>query len=190
MRISDTVMIQIANEARRTAMVQAVTAEPSVAAVAASWPDVSTRHRAALAETRGAKATVVYKFVSPEYFSVLDIAVVQGGRSRRPSARRDCRVAHRFRNDCARPVAECRCDRSDRAPRPEPGVRSAACQRAAARSRERSRSSASCGTWPASASRPSESRRVRAGECRCRGPRSSRASTAIPNARCRRSSTG
>ena len=75
-RISDTVIVQIVNEATRNAMVQAVTAEPSVAAVAASWPEGAPRP--ALAETSGAKATVAYKFVSPEYFSVLDIAVVRG----------------------------------------------------------------------------------------------------------------
>jgi predicted permease len=75
MRISDTVLVQIVNEAARGAIVRAVTAEPSVAAVAASWPAAP---RAAFAETRGAKAAVAYKFVSPEYFSVLDIAVVRG----------------------------------------------------------------------------------------------------------------
>ena len=74
-RISDTVVVQIANEPTRNAIVQAVTAEPSVAAVAASWPDAP---RAAFAETSGSKAAVAYKFVSPEYFSVLDIAVVRG----------------------------------------------------------------------------------------------------------------
>ena len=75
MRTSDTVVIQIANEPTRNAIVQAVTAEPTVAAVAASWPDAP---RAAFAESRGVKAAVAYKFVSPEYFSVLDIAVVRG----------------------------------------------------------------------------------------------------------------
>ena len=39
MRTSDTVVVQIVNEPTRNAIVQAVTAEPSVAAVAASWPD-------------------------------------------------------------------------------------------------------------------------------------------------------
>ena len=75
MRTSDTVAVQIVNEPNRNAIVQAVTAEPSVAAVAASWPDPP---RAAFAETSGAKAAVAYEFVSPEYFSVLDIAVVRG----------------------------------------------------------------------------------------------------------------
>ncbi len=74
-RTSDNVLVQIVNESARTAIVQAVTAEPSVAAIAASWPDAP---RAAFAETSGAKVAVGYKFVSPEYFSVLDIAVVRG----------------------------------------------------------------------------------------------------------------
>jgi predicted permease len=79
LRISDTVAVQIVNEPTRTAIVQAVTAEPSVAAVAASWPDATgLAPRAVFAEARGAKAAGAYKFVSPEYFSVLDIAVVRG----------------------------------------------------------------------------------------------------------------
>src|SRR5262245_35095040 len=78
MRISDTVIVGIANETSRTAIVQAVTAEPSVAAVAAAWPVGDGAQPAAVAQSEGAKATVAYKFVSPEYFSVLDIAVVRG----------------------------------------------------------------------------------------------------------------
>jgi predicted permease len=74
MRTSDTVVVQIANESTRNAIVQAVTAEPSVAAVAA-WSDVL---RTAVAASTGAKAAVAFTFVSPELFSVLDIPVVQG----------------------------------------------------------------------------------------------------------------
>jgi predicted permease len=74
MRTSDTVVVQV-NEPARDAIVRAVTAEPSVAAVAASWPEMP---RAAFAETRGVKVAVAYRLVSPEYFGVLDIAVVQG----------------------------------------------------------------------------------------------------------------
>ena len=74
-RTSDTVLVQIVNEPTRDAIVRAVTADPSVTAVAASWPDAP---RPAFAETSGEKAAVAYKFASPEYFSVLEIAVVQG----------------------------------------------------------------------------------------------------------------
>ena len=76
-RTSDTVVVQIVNEPTRSAMVQAVTAEPSVAAVAASWPDVSAPSRRSR-KPAAPRSTVAYKFVSPEYFSVLDIAVVRG----------------------------------------------------------------------------------------------------------------
>jgi predicted permease len=77
-RTSDTVVVEIVNEPARPAMVQAVTDEPLVAAAAASWPDVLAAPRAAFAETGGAKVPVAYRFVSPEYFGVFDIAVVRG----------------------------------------------------------------------------------------------------------------
>jgi hypothetical protein len=80
LRTSDTVMLGIANEPLRAAMLQAVSSEPSIAAVAVSWPPVLS---GALAEAdRPAKTStrlpVEYKFVSPEYFSVLGIDVIRG----------------------------------------------------------------------------------------------------------------
>ncbi len=78
MRISDTVLVPIANEASRAAILQAVTVEPSVAAVAASWPGMMDAPPAAFAETTAMRTPVAYRFVSPEYFGVLDIAVVRG----------------------------------------------------------------------------------------------------------------
>ena len=80
MRISDTVIIPIVNEENRTAVLQAVTTDPTVGDVAASWPTGvdGPAPPSALAETDGAKATVAYRFVSPEYFGVLDIAILRG----------------------------------------------------------------------------------------------------------------
>jgi hypothetical protein len=51
--------------------------EPSVASVAASWPG-GLGGRAAFADGATGTSTVGYKFVSPEYFSVLGIDLVRG----------------------------------------------------------------------------------------------------------------
>ena len=84
-RTIDTVTFAIPNEPRRVALLQAVTAHPSVAAVAASSP--STRAVAdtsvaaeAMADGRAEKpsAFVDQMGVSPEYFEVLGIDVVSG----------------------------------------------------------------------------------------------------------------
>jgi predicted permease len=79
MRTSDTVVVQIVNESTRNAIVQAVASEPTVAAVAAAWPDArGGSPPAASAETSNGKTEVAYKFVSPELFEVLDVRVVRG----------------------------------------------------------------------------------------------------------------
>jgi len=78
MRTADSVTIGIANEPMRQALVMAVRAEPLVDTVAASWPSAIAPPQTALAEIPGAKASVGYRFVSPEYFGVLDVRVVRG----------------------------------------------------------------------------------------------------------------
>ena len=89
-RTSDTLIVGIANERDRTAVVQAVTTEPSIAAVAAVWPGGLGEGRAALAEASDAKATVAYRLVSPEAFGVLDISVLRG----RPFAADERTLSH------------------------------------------------------------------------------------------------
>jgi predicted permease len=78
-RISDTIVVWIANESRRAALLEAMAAHPLVAAVAAS----SERTPAfAEAETdqpaEVSSKPVVQIGASPEYFAVLDIALVEG----------------------------------------------------------------------------------------------------------------
>ena len=76
LRTSDTVLVEIANEPRRTTMLQTVRADPAVAAVAASWPH-GVGGSLASAST-SSKHPVEYKFASPEYFSLLEIDVLRG----------------------------------------------------------------------------------------------------------------
>ena len=78
MRTMDSVIVGIANEATRTRIVQAVTAEPLVAGVAASWPAPINPPRAALADVSGTKGVISYRYVSPEYFGLLDIVATRG----------------------------------------------------------------------------------------------------------------
>jgi predicted permease len=76
-RTADTVMIPIDSEPLRAAMVQRVTAHPSVAVVAASSPQ-ALGTLAASGGTSSDGLPVEYKLVSPEYFDLLGIAVVRG----------------------------------------------------------------------------------------------------------------
>jgi predicted permease len=76
-RTADTLTVEVRSEPLRAAMLDAVRREPSVASIAASWPDV-LGWRTAFAEGASGKSPIVYKFVSPEYFSVLGIDIVRG----------------------------------------------------------------------------------------------------------------
>jgi predicted permease len=86
MRVADTIIIEFDDRARQ-AIVAAVASEPSVSALAASWPGGPSLSRAKAAlgsPASGATAgnsggsPVGYRFVSSRYFSVLDIGVLRG----------------------------------------------------------------------------------------------------------------
>jgi hypothetical protein len=72
------VVIDIVNEPRRTAMLQAIAADPTIAAHAALRPGMLAWPHHAFAELGGRKTPVTYKFVSPEYFDVFAIPILRG----------------------------------------------------------------------------------------------------------------
>ena len=71
-RTSDTIIVNVVNEPRRAALLQAVTADPSVTAVAAASPPAP-----AVATTSSA-LPVQQINVSSTYFAVLDIGIAKG----------------------------------------------------------------------------------------------------------------
>jgi predicted permease len=95
LRTSDTVIVEIVNEPYRTAMVAAATAAPPVATVAASWPGGPlNRPRDAFASAGPVKQSrVSYRFVSPEYFTVLGIGRLTGRVFTQTEARANAAVA-------------------------------------------------------------------------------------------------
>jgi putative ABC transport system permease protein len=76
-RTSDTMMLFLDNEPRRAALLQAVTAHPSVAAVAAASEPTRAVAETSLAD-ESSRVPVELLAVSPEYFDVLGIDVVSG----------------------------------------------------------------------------------------------------------------
>jgi predicted permease len=83
-RTSDTIRLPIADESRRAAIVRELTADPSVYSVAASSGSAQPSAFAEATADEGANAAsrrsvpVAYKFVSSEYFELLDIDVIRG----------------------------------------------------------------------------------------------------------------
>jgi predicted permease len=88
LRTTDTITVPIANESRRAAIVREVTAHPSVFAVAAEAPPVLAEASVFAEATADKQAgdpldmrrsvSIDYKFVSPEYFQLLDIDLMRG----------------------------------------------------------------------------------------------------------------
>jgi predicted permease len=78
LRTADTVVIEIINEPKRAAMLQAIAADSTISAYAAVRPNVLGQARDAFADTGAGKTPVAYKFVSNGYFDVLGIPIVRG----------------------------------------------------------------------------------------------------------------
>ena len=77
-RTADTVLIEIPNEPKRAAMVQALAAESTITSLAAVKPQLMAPLRNAVADTGASKTTAAYKHVSSTYFDVLGIGIVRG----------------------------------------------------------------------------------------------------------------
>jgi predicted permease len=78
LRVADTVLIDVSNEPKRTAMIQALAVEPTITAYAAVRPPLLAPLRIAFADSGIGKTQVVFKAVSSHYFEVLDVPIVRG----------------------------------------------------------------------------------------------------------------
>ena len=85
-RTSDTVMLEIANEPRRAAILQAIAIDPVITQYAASSPGPLGVLQAATLEVSGGGSPewtrtnqlIAYQFASPEYFELLGIPLTRG----------------------------------------------------------------------------------------------------------------
>jgi putative ABC transport system permease protein len=77
-RTADTLVIDITNEPKRAAMLQAIASESTVTAYAAVRPGILAQPHAAVAAIGPSRTPVAYRSVSPEYFDVFAIPIVRG----------------------------------------------------------------------------------------------------------------
>lgn len=77
-RTADTVLIDLDNEATRTAMVHSVKRDTAVSALAAVRPQLLAPLRVASAEGGTGRTAVAFKSVSGSYFDVLGVQIVRG----------------------------------------------------------------------------------------------------------------
>jgi predicted permease len=77
-RTTDTISVAVATESSRAAVVGALRTDPSVAGMAASQPGALGSPRPAFATAGGRRVPAGYRFISHEYFDVLDIPVIRG----------------------------------------------------------------------------------------------------------------
>ncbi len=77
-RTADTIVIDVINEPKRSAVVRAIASESTITAYAALQPAMLAWPYRAVATVGANRTPVSYKFVSPEYFDVFDIGIVRG----------------------------------------------------------------------------------------------------------------
>jgi predicted permease len=78
LRTADTVLIDIDNEPKRAALIQALARASTITTHAAVRPQLLAPLRVAVADTGEGKTAVVFKSVSSAYFEVLDIPILRG----------------------------------------------------------------------------------------------------------------
>jgi predicted permease len=78
LRVSDTVLIELNNEPKRAAMVQALSTDSTITAYAAVRPALLAPLRLAAVDAGAGKTSVTFKAVSSRYFEVLGIPIVRG----------------------------------------------------------------------------------------------------------------
>lgn len=92
-RTSDTLLIEMNTEARRTAMLRAVESSPLIAAVSSTAPDMLGGARMASVSVATDRLWTSYRFVSPEYMNVFDLQMSRGRYFTASERTRDAAVA-------------------------------------------------------------------------------------------------